>query len=128
MNSLELVRQIKDQVRDDQIACKLIEDLLFRAGEYVAAVSRMETVILCSAEEGSAYREHVQELDRNRTVAHNALIDAINICNRRLRSTLGDAMPPGGIYPEPDHISSANRRAIGDWAGRLVQELFCQRR
>jgi len=124
MEPLKLIRQVLVLVNNEPIASRLIRDVLRCAEQYVAAVCQMEAELLFADPEGALYREQVQALDQNRTLAHNALLDAINSCNRHLRRLLGDAMPPGGIYPEPAHISAGNRRAIGDWAGRLVEQLF----
>lgn len=128
MRELELIKQVVQQTEGNEVACRLIRDVLRCAEQYVAAVCQMEAELLFANPEGALYREQVQALDQNRSLAHNALIDAINICNRYLRKVLGEAMPPGGIYPEPGHIASGNRRAIGDWAGRLVEALFVARR
>lgn len=128
MRELELIQKVLQQTKREPVACRLIRDVLLCAQQYVAAVYQMETELLFVDPEGSLYREQVQALDQNRTLAHNALIDAINICNRHLRKLLGESMPPGGIYPEPGHISSGNRRAIGDWAGNVVEALFVARR
>lgn len=128
MRELELITKIVQQAERDEVACRLIRDLLRCAEQYVAAVCQMEADLLIADPEGALYREQVQALDQNRSLAHNALIDAINICNRYLRKLLGDAMPSGGIYPEPSHIASGNRRAIGDWAGRVVEQFFRARR
>lgn len=128
MDDLSLVKQVIMQVSGDVVSCRLIRDVMNKAQGYITAVCEMEAELLFANPEGPLYREQVQALDQNRTLAHNALIDAINICNRQLRKQLGDSMPPGGIYPEPGHISSGNRRAIGDWAGKLVEALFVTRR
>ena len=128
MRELELIKQVVQQAAGDEVACRLIRDVLRCAEQYVAAVCQMEADLLFADPEGALYREQVQALDQNRSLAHNALIDVINICNRYLRKLLGDAMPPGGIYPDPEHIASANRRAIGSWAGKVVEGLFVARR
>jgi hypothetical protein len=128
MREFELIKMALQQAEGDEVACRLIRDVLRCAEQYVAAVCQMETDLLFADPEGALYREQVQALDQNRSLAHNALIDAINICNRYLRKLLGDAMPPGGIYPEPSHIAGGNRRAIGDWAGRVVEQFFRARR
>lgn len=128
MEAVILVRQIIEQSDREEVLCRLIRDVVRCAGTYVSAVNELELELLCADPTGQQYRDTIENLDRNRTLAHNGLIDSINICNRYLRKLLGDAMPPGGIYPEPDHIANGNRRAIGDWAGKLSNELFCHRR
>jgi len=128
MRELELIKNVVQQVERDEVACRLIRDVLRCAEQYVTAVCQMEAELLFADPEGALYREQVQALDQNRSLAHNALIDAINICNRYLRKQLGDDMPFGGIYPDPEHIASANRRAIGNWAGKVVEKLFVARR
>lgn len=128
MRELELLKKVLELVEREPVACRLIRDVLRCAEQYVAAVCQMEAELLFADPEGALYREQMQALDQNRTLAHNALLDAINICNRYLRKLLGEAMPPGGIYPDPEHITNANRRAIGNWAGKVVEELFVARR
>lgn len=121
------LKPLLDCTRHDDTMRLLIKDLLLRATEYVAAVNALECTLLLANHDDATYRDQVQAQDQARTRAHNALIDVINICNRRLRGLLGDAMPAGGIYPDPSHIIAGNRRAIGDWAGRLTHTLFCRR-
>lgn len=128
MATLKLLKQVVMLVGNEPTACRLIRNLIGCAQQYVAAVNLLETELLLGDADAAGYAGEMESLDHKRTLAHNALIDAINICNRHLRTVLGDAMPPGGIYPEPSHISTGNRRAIGDWAGRLVGELFMARR
>jgi len=126
--TLKLLNDVMVLVKNEPTACRLIRNLISCAQQYVAAVNLLEAELLLGDAEAAGYTGEIEALDQKRTLAHNGLIDAINICNRHLRSLLGDDMPPGGIYPEPSHISRGNRRAIGDWAGRLVFELFTARR
>lgn len=128
MAAVKLFKDVVILVKHEPTACRLIRNLISCAQQYVAAVNLLETELLLGDVEAAGYAAEIEALDHKRTLAHNALIDAVNICNRHLRALLGDKMPPGGIYPEPSHISTGNRRAIGDWAGRLVHELFAARR
>jgi hypothetical protein len=87
----------------------------------------MESELLTTVADGEERRTLSERLDRNRTLAHNALIDALNGSSRYLAENYPD-LPPGGIYPEPSPLMDRNRRAIGDWAGRVVTEMFVGRR
>src|SRR5512133_26213 len=114
-------------LKDDSAGTSLVRDVIKRCGEYVSAVTSLEAGCLMCAE-GEEYRQQTAELDMRRSQCHDALIDAINISCRYLVRHYPADLPPGGIYPEPSHLLDRNRRAIGDWAGRVVSELFIKRR
>lgn len=119
--------------KGDPQATDLVMTVILKAAGYVGAVVSQEATLRCSRESSSPeeIRELTARLDRNRTIAHDALIDSINICNRYLsRSPLGSAVSPGGVYSSaPVHLRApVDRAAIGDWAGTLVNDLFTDRR
>lgn len=92
-----------------------IEEMLIHAGEYVSAVTAMETKILNFAgRDQQDFREAVAEYDRARTAAHNALISSVDIVNR-ICAMCGQ--PP--IY-----TGGSERREYGDFAFALVREIF----
>lgn len=124
---IERIREVLDTIGDDAQGRKLVTQVLQAAADYVRAVTAMEGELLGTLADGEERRQLTERLDRNRTLAHNALIDALNICTRYLGKGYPD-LPPGGIYPEPAHLMDRNRRAIGDWAGRVVTEFFTTRR
>jgi hypothetical protein len=99
---------------------------LFKALNYVNAVNALEYYII----HGGDDQDEIQRLDQRRTIAHNSLIDSIKIVNRYLFTNYGvDIIPAGGVYSdEPLHLTTENRRAIGNWAGKLVSEVFDKRR
>jgi hypothetical protein len=111
-------------MRDDQQGRELMRRALVAAADYVRTVTAMETERLTSSAEGEERRSLTEQLDRNRTLAHNALIDALAISSRHCARHHPEEIPAGGIYPEPADLIDRNRRAIGDWAGRVVDELF----
>ena len=76
--------------------------------------------------EGEDLRELTEVLDKNRKLAHEALISDLHIFNRYLLKNYEDA-PIGGLYSKsPDSIR--DRVAIADWAGELLAALFNERR
>ena len=113
---------------DDPLAVAAIERVLYACTEYVKAVVDKEASLAARrhVEAPDAYRELAEDLDRRRTLAHNALLSALKVCNRTLFHTFHDAIPPGGLYSgDPYHLLDAmNRVAIGDWAGELVRGRF----
>lgn len=128
----ERVRSVVNLVRGDKKAIELIGAVLTRALNYVTAVYTMETQmpqVILFAEQGE--RMHTAaRLDRNRSLAHNALIDEMKICNRYLFKTFGrEVIPPGGIYSsDPIHLTSNTYRyEIGTWAGEVVNSYFKER-
>ena len=122
------VQCILNELGDDQQGKKLVGAVLKATAEYVRAVTLMEAELMASTLDGAELRNLTEILDRSRTLAHNALIDALNICTRYLTNNYPDMNPANGIYPEPSHLIERNRRAIGDWAGRIVHELYTTRR
>jgi hypothetical protein len=120
------INELCAQLGDDQNGRKLLLDVMLKAADYVRAVSVMEATLLVSNAEGKEHRDMAALLDRNRSLAHDALIDSLNISCRYLAKHYPE-VPAGGIYPEPTHLLERNRRAIGDWAGKIVNELFVNR-
>ncbi len=121
------ISEILAVIGDDQNGRKLLLEVITKAGDYVRAVTVMESTLLVTKATGEELREMSTLLDRNRSLAHDALIDSLNISSRYLAKNF-PAAPAGGIYPEPSHLLDRNRRAIGHWAGQLVNELFTERR
>jgi hypothetical protein len=121
------LRRVMAVIKDDPTGTGLVLDVVRRAGEYVAAVNLLEAELMRPGE-GEEYRRRVGDLDRRRSQCHDALIDAVNISCRYLAKSYPGELPPGGLYPDPDHLIGRNRRVIGDWAGALVSGLFSGRR
>lgn len=121
------VRRVMAAAKDDPAGTGLVLDVIRRSGEYVVAVNLLEAELMKSGE-GEEHRRQICESDRRRSQCHDTLIDAINISCRYLAKQYPGELPEGGIYPEPAHLIDRNRRAIGDWAGRIVNELFTTRR
>ena len=126
-DSLKQIRTAILLLKDDPAGSSFVRDVIKRCGEYVSAVNTLEAACLMSAE-GEEYRQQTTELDMRRSQCHDALIDAINISCRYLARHYPGDLPPGGIYPQPSHLLDRNRRAIGDWAGQVVTQLFIKRR
>jgi len=109
----------------DVTGLSLIAAVTNKAADYVSAVTATEAHLLAG---GALGDEDYIRLDKVRTLSHNALIDAINICNRYLLGKYRDELPATGIFDGPAEVlQKPDRRAIGDWAGELVAEMFATR-
>jgi hypothetical protein len=113
-------------IAGDATSITLIKEVLTKALNYINAVNILEHYVMLEGDD----QDEIQRLDQRRTLAHNALIDSVKITNRYLFAHYGtDIIPVGGIYSDdPLHLSTGNRRAIGNWAGKLVSEVFEYRR
>lgn len=124
--SLENLLYIIKILNDDTVGIKLTAEVFQKALNYVNAVNSLEHYLILKGDD----KDEIKRLDQRRTLAHNALIDAIKIANRYLFTHYGtEVIPAGGVYSgDPLHLSKENRKAIGDWAGKLVFEVFMSRR
>lgn len=114
MTILSQLQRLTEQCTDNELrAC--IETMIVSAADYVAIVTQMEAACLnFSGRTGQDLRTVVGDADKKRHAAHDALITDVNIVNRIC-----------SLYQaEPVYTGSAARREYGDFAFRLVQELF----
>lgn len=123
---IKIIHMALIELKNDDRGTMLVLDVIKRCGEYVSAVVALEAGYHMTAE-GEDYRQKMTDLDRRRSQCHDALIDAIIICCRYLITHYSGKFPDGGIYPDPTHLLEINRRAIGDWAGRISNSLFLSR-
>lgn len=96
----------------------LIEKMVLSASNYVRAVTEMKAKSLNYAgRTGDDLRTAAEQSDRERTNCHNALIAHVDIVNRIC-----------GFHQQPPiYTGSSARREYGDFAIRLVSEIFAQR-
>jgi hypothetical protein len=115
----EFIKNISDS-RDSE-CLELIEDLISSAAEYVKRVSILELGIMVGKhnKDGEEYREYIQNLDKQRSNAHNALINNLKIVNRLYRNN--NMLP---IYKGDED----NRVEIANFAQEIIEELFSTRR
>jgi hypothetical protein len=115
----EFIKHISDS-RDSE-CLELIEDLISSAAEYVKRVSILELGIMVGKhnKDGEEYREYIQNLDKQRSNAHNALINNLKIINRLYRNN--NMLP---IYKGNED----NRVEIANFAQEIIDELFSTRR
>ena len=126
MTPKERIIEILALIKEDKTATAITVEVMVKAVNYVDAVYNMETAL---AADKKIPAPEIAIMDQRRALAHNALIDSIFICNRYL-FTHFERVPIGGIYSaDPETLSPVtNRRAVGDWAGKLVAEMFDKRR
>ena len=115
----EFIKNISDS-RDSE-CLELIEDLVSSTAEYVKRVNILELGMMVGKhnKEGEEYREYIHSLDRQRSNAHNALINNLKIVNRIYRN---NNMIP--IYKGDED----NRVEIANFAQEIIDELFSTRR
>lgn len=98
----------------------LVRDMITNCGTYVQKVVALEAQIITRlADNPEEYRQRIAEMDKQRSVSHNALISSVKIVNRLCRSV---DMPPlflGNID---------NRVDVAEFAADLVKEIFQSRR
>lgn len=128
LSAMDRLNIISRLVSQDEVAVSLLEKLLSTAEGYFGKVVLMEGQMKTARLrlEGEELRELTEVLDKNRKLAHEALISDLHIFNRYLLKNYED-VPTGGIYSkDPDSIR--DRVAIADWAGELLAALFNGRR
>lgn len=65
--------------------------------------------------EGQEFRDHVQDMDRQRRSAHDSAIMSVNIMNRMCQNH--------GLEPFAD-INTQDRHAVAEFVGQYVNELY----
>lgn len=128
LSAMDRLNIISRLVSQDEVAVSLLEKLLSTAEAYFGKVVLMESQLKTARLrlEGEDLRELTEVLDKNRKLAHEALISDLHIFNRYLLKNYEDA-PIGGLYSKsPESIR--DRVAIADWAGELLAALFNERR
>lgn len=114
MTILNQLQHLTQQCTDHDL-CACIETMIGSAADYVAIVAQMEAARLnFPGRTGADLRTAVSDADQKRHTAHDALIADVNLVNRIC-----------ALYGvEPVYTGSDARREYGDFAFRLVQELF----
>ena len=116
----DLLKQINALVQlCDEDECECIEEMIISSANYVQTVTEMECKALNFAKRsGDDFRSIVSASDSRRTNVHNGLISNVNIVNRICTMHDLPELYTGGI----------ERREYGDFAQKLVNEIFTQRR
>lgn len=109
---LKLVSVCDDDERE------LIEKMICAAGDYARAVVIHRTRAMnVAGVGGEELRNRVTAADRDRTSAHNVLIDSVNIVNRLCAFH----------NMAPIYTGGNARREYGDFAIALTDEVFADR-
>ncbi|AJF08153.1 DUF3232 domain-containing protein [Geoalkalibacter subterraneus] len=127
--ALERFNKVVEVVAGDDVAVSLLEKLLDSAERYFGTVCKMEARLKMARFrlEGEELRDLTETLDRNRRMAHEALISNLHIFNRYALKEFGEDMPIGGVFSKnPEAIR--DRIAVGDWAGELLCALYVRRK
>jgi hypothetical protein len=129
MTALDRFEMVVRVIAENEVACSLMEKLLSAAERYFCKVFEMETKLKIARlrVDGNELRELTENLDKNRTYAHEALISDLHIFNRYVMKEFADELPVGGIFNrEPELIH--NRVAVADWAGDLLSAVYQNRK
>lgn len=95
-----------------------LQDMILAASTYVKAVISAECALHnFEGLTGEEKRERISSSDLHRQNAHNAFISAVNIVNRLAKSA---------GYP-PVYTGGEDRRAYGDFAITIVDDMFARR-
>lgn len=129
LEARERYNKICELIGDNRLANELLDKLVKSAARYVDVVAVTERRIQSARFrlEGEEFRQFVMELDRQRKLAHDALISSLYSFNRYILKEYGDECPVGGIY-SLDPTTIRDRWAVGSWAGFLVDAIFGDRR
>lgn len=124
--------KVIQMIAKDEVAVRLLEGLIDAATRYFGKVVHMENRIATAKLrlEGEELRSLIEDLDRTRHYAHEALISDLHIFNRYLVKEFGEELAEeflqGGIFPKPEAIR--DRIAIADWAGDLLCGIYQNRK
>jgi len=114
---LEIVNELANN--QDTIGLGFLDDLVYKARHYIDIVVNSETRIQFrrNRDEQADFLEFLKTVDSRRTIAHNALIDALKIFNKYFTKNydLGYS-----IYT----LSGNSREAVADWAIYLLTGLY----
>ena len=115
-------------ISGDEVAVSLLNTLIDSIERYFYTVVRMETKlkVLRFRLEADALQSLTIDLDRQRHLAHEALISNLHIFNRYILKEF-DEVPVGGIFSE-DPTMIRDRIAVADWSGKLLCALFANRK
>lgn len=113
---LKEINQLIIKCKDDDRILKLVSEQLDTLSDYVKIVVNMQyknAILLESKPNG--YQDDVINLDRNRTNAHNAAINACNIINR-----IAEKNELEQIF----NIDTSDRKQVAKVIGDFINELY----
>lgn len=114
----ELVSRLKS--RNDFDSILLVETMLKSCGAYIYRVNLLEAFILAKpTEDSNEYRTRIAELDKQRSIEHNALISSAKIVNRLCKVN---------NLPLIFGCNVDNRVDVAEHAFKIVLTLFNDRR
>jgi hypothetical protein len=125
-------KQILNLVSGDETADKLLSSLIKSGLRYLDKVVEMEHQLVAIRQQlsGEQLRLATEELDSNRSKAHEALISDLHIFSRYLVKEYGEELKEegmeSGIFLKQEAIH--DRVAIADWAGSLLHGIYDNRR
>lgn len=134
--------------RKKAIAKDLIYNVLIKVEEYLKIINRMGSLKIDKDNvDPETYQEELENIEKIRTINHNALITEINIVNRFLKMNFGNVdeeileqweekeeeagrevlyakrveLPQKGICV--DAVDMSNRKSITDWAFQISKSI-----
>lgn len=116
-------------IAGNEVAYSLLEKLLSSAEHYFCKAIEMETRLSIAqlSVDGNELCALTENLDKNRSYAHEALISDLHIFNRYIVKEFANELPKGGIFNrDPELIH--DRIAVADWAGDLMSAVYQNRK
>jgi hypothetical protein len=117
----ERINALLEAVKDDPDQLSLVKNMVDSCSHYVDTVVSMENAINVARfkiSDPSEYREYVQQLDKSRRIAHNALISSVHIVDRLCKINKVELIYGG----------DEDRLAIAEFAKQVVDEFFEERK
>ncbi len=99
---------------------KSVEELISKCARYIKTVINLEAARATSRcyLDDEEYRQHIEGLDKTRSLTHNSLIASVNLINRLCQ-----------LYgTEAVYTGSNDRVEIADFSFRVVEEYFASRK
>ncbi len=134
--AVERYRQLRELLQEngDKELLEMLDDVVSACRRYVEAVIKMEYKAMMikkkyGTEDPLAWKMEIEPADRDRRVAHDALISYLEAFNRNAAKRYGwepeGRIPIGGIFTlDPDFLSDPyskrSRGAIANWAFYLT--------
>lgn len=111
----ELSRAIALSKDHQQVDLDAVEDVVRAALRYVDRVVNMEVIITHQKQRlvADEYRVTLEDIDRQRTSAHESLMATLKVANRL-----------AALYGLPELFSFQHRRQAAEIAGKIVAEYF----
>jgi len=129
---MERCYSVLEIIKEDEMAVRFFEFFFEKAVAYFSTVVKIETQSKFAKFrlEGGAYKELIDNLDKQCRHAHDTLMSDLHIFNRYIvknyNNELIEKNLAGGIFPHPDAIH--DKVAVADWVGNVLNGIYVNRK